>query len=281
VQVAARVVGSGPAVVLVHNAGNDHHNWDPQIAALSADRTVVALDLAGFGASRAPATDPTLALYAEQLLAVLDGLDLEQADVVGHCVGGAAAWRLALDQRDRVRSLALMSPATLHTMQAGPYGALYRLARSSGAGDRLATALARTIVALGPTRRAAIRVQLGAGDAPPDFVRHCEALYARPDNLAALRALLLHFDSFASLDTAGHPGCPTLLLWGTANRILPFGASPPVRERLQPDHDVVLHGAGHLVMQERPAAISELLWRWLAHSSAASSSGRAHGKKAW
>ncbi len=265
VTVAAHVTGSGPPVLLAHNAGNDHHNWDPQIAALARRHTVVAVDLAGYGASEAPEAVPTLSLFAEQLRATLDALELPTVALVGHCVGGAACWELARRHPDRVRSLALFSPATRAAMRAGPYGVLHRLATTSSWGDRLATRLARGTLAVPSLRRLSVRLQLA--DPPPDraFLDHCDQLYRRPSNLVALRRLLLAFDSFGSLDeAAARPRVPTLLAWGTHNRILPFRSSASVRAVLQPERFEALHGAGHLVMRGRPDQTTSLLSEWLA-----------------
>ncbi len=262
---ACAITGDGPPVLLLHNAGNDHHNWDLVVPALAGRHRVIALDMVGFGASSRPRGDYGLDRFAGQIGAVCDALDLDRVDLVGHCVGGAACWRWALDHPERVGHLALFSPATLATMRGGPYGALYAAATSSRLGDRVATSLARASTTFGPTRRLSVRAQFGRGRRPdPAFADHCDALYAMPDNLRVLREVLLRFASFGALDEAGRPeGVPVLLAWGTHNRILPFSASDPVRRRLEPDVDLVLEGCGHLCMREAPERVGQALGSFL------------------
>ena len=43
--------GSGPVLVLLHTLGSDHTMWDPVVPLLAAERTVVAVDMPGFGGS--------------------------------------------------------------------------------------------------------------------------------------------------------------------------------------------------------------------------------------
>jgi len=50
-----------------------------------------------------------------------------------------------------------------------------------------------------------------------------------------------------------------MLVWGTANRILPYSQSESVQRSLQPDRFEVLEGAGHVCMQERPEQVNVLL----------------------
>ncbi|MEW6583682.1 MAG: alpha/beta fold hydrolase, partial [Actinomycetota bacterium] len=66
---AVREEGSGPAVVLVHGWAGSKETWGPFAAALAdAGRRTVAVDLPGWGASRAPRRFPhTPVAYAAAL----------------------------------------------------------------------------------------------------------------------------------------------------------------------------------------------------------------------
>lgn len=100
--------GAGPAVVLLHAGVADSRMWEPNRAALGAGRTLVTVDLRGFG--RSPwGTGPFM--HARDVLEVLDALGLRQAAVVGASFGGAVALDLALAAPERVSALVLAAPA--------------------------------------------------------------------------------------------------------------------------------------------------------------------------
>jgi flavin reductase (DIM6/NTAB) family NADH-FMN oxidoreductase RutF/pimeloyl-ACP methyl ester carboxylesterase len=131
--------GAGAPVVLVHGVGMAAEIWQPQIAALSGGHEVIACDLLGHGGSSLPPEDPELADYAAQLLAVMDGLGLARAHVVGHSMGALVALELALLHPGRVLGVVALnavycrSPAQRRAVQA-------RAAGLAAAGDPGATA---------------------------------------------------------------------------------------------------------------------------------------------
>jgi pimeloyl-ACP methyl ester carboxylesterase len=78
------------------------------IAALGADRRVVAPDMMGNGESDPPPVRPTsIAFYADCLCAVMDRLGLETVDLYGHHTGAQVVCELAIARADRVRRVVL------------------------------------------------------------------------------------------------------------------------------------------------------------------------------
>lgn len=104
---AARVTGSGSAVVLLHAGVADQHMWDAVIPALAEDHTVVTYDLRGFGASSVPAAGFR---HTEDLDTLLDALSLKQASLVGASFGGRVAMEFAATRPRRVTALAVLAP---------------------------------------------------------------------------------------------------------------------------------------------------------------------------
>ncbi|UYM04242.1 alpha/beta fold hydrolase [Solicola gregarius] len=120
VTIAARVAGTGPAVLLLHGYPETQRMWDRVLFELARDHTVVTADLRGYGQSGRPHDDPEHRTYSKRAMAqdqigVLDALGIDTADVVGHDRGGRVAHRLALDHPQRVRSIAVLDIVpTLH-----------------------------------------------------------------------------------------------------------------------------------------------------------------------
>ncbi len=117
--------GSGPAVLLLHGFPDSSALWRHQVPALvAAGHRVIAPDLRGFGQSDRPADVAAYAMttLVADVVGLLDVLEVEQADVVGHDWGAALAWTLAMAVPARVRRLAVLSvghPAAFFTDPVG------------------------------------------------------------------------------------------------------------------------------------------------------------------
>ena len=102
------VRGDGPPVLLIQGVGVHGAGWAPQADALSERFRCIAFDNRGMGMSQPVGDAITLAGMAEDARAVMDAEGWPSAHLVGHSLGGLVALRLALDARERVRSLALL-----------------------------------------------------------------------------------------------------------------------------------------------------------------------------
>lgn len=89
IQIAYDDDGNGPAVLLVHGFPLSRRMWHPQINALvAAGYRVIIPDLRGFGDSDAPDGPYGMDLFADDLIALLDHLEIDTATVAGMSMGG-------------------------------------------------------------------------------------------------------------------------------------------------------------------------------------------------
>jgi pimeloyl-ACP methyl ester carboxylesterase len=95
--------GEGSAVVLLHGWPQHWWIWRKVIPALAGDRRVICPDLRGFGWSDAPPGDYEVQGFADDTLALLDELDLDQVDLIGHDWGGYTGFLLCLGAPERIR----------------------------------------------------------------------------------------------------------------------------------------------------------------------------------
>src|SRR3954470_17275314 len=80
--------GSGPAVVLLHGWPLDSRSREPQVhPLLTAGYRVITYDRRGFGRSSRPTDGYDFDTLADDLDAVLSGLDVQDAVVVGFSIG--------------------------------------------------------------------------------------------------------------------------------------------------------------------------------------------------
>ncbi len=105
--------GKGRPIVLIHGFGGDLDNWLFNIDALAGAGPVYALDLPGHGGSTKVIPNPGLDALSDAVEQFLDALELREAHLVGHSMGGAVAANLALRGGKWASSLTLVSPAGL------------------------------------------------------------------------------------------------------------------------------------------------------------------------
>jgi 2-succinyl-6-hydroxy-2,4-cyclohexadiene-1-carboxylate synthase len=105
------VEGSGPPLLLLHGFTGSVRAWDEVRPALAAAARCIWVDALGHGQSAIPAEPERYGLdwSTRDLTALLDSLELEQADVLGYSMGGRAALHFAVHAPQRVRRLILES----------------------------------------------------------------------------------------------------------------------------------------------------------------------------
>ncbi len=98
-------------LLMLHGFGASLQTWDAWAGALQGQARVLRIDLPGAGLT---GPDPTGDYSDERgiavLTALLDGLGVARATLVGHSMGGRLAWRFAAEYPQRVDKLVLVAP---------------------------------------------------------------------------------------------------------------------------------------------------------------------------
>jgi pimeloyl-ACP methyl ester carboxylesterase len=103
VHIGYRIYGKGdPAIVLIHGWATDSNYWNAQLGPLKEKYTVVAVDLAGHGASTKSRTNWSIENYGEDVAVVARLVSNPQIILVGHSMGGTVALEAAPRIGDRV-----------------------------------------------------------------------------------------------------------------------------------------------------------------------------------
>ena len=110
VELHTESVGRGNAILFVHEYAGDHRSWEPQVRRFSRSHRCITYSARGYPPSGVPAD---AGAYSQQhavddAVAVLDGLGVEAADIVGISMGGFAGLHLAMQHPARVRSLVVL-----------------------------------------------------------------------------------------------------------------------------------------------------------------------------
>ncbi len=235
-------------VVFVHGAGGDHTVWVlPSRYFARHGRNVLAVDLPGHGRSGGEALGSVEAMV-DWVAEVLDAASVERAAIVGHSLGSLVALETASAHPERVRAIALVGTAV-------PMPVGKPLLDSAAADDHSAIDM---LTLWGHSRAAHLgghatpgMWMLGAG------MRLLER--ARPGVIHRDLAACNHYA--AGLDHAVKVRCPALLILGGRDAMTPARNAVDVSKAIPEAETVVLEGAGHALMAERPDPVLDQLIR--------------------
>jgi pimeloyl-ACP methyl ester carboxylesterase len=255
VDIAYERVGRGPLLVLVHGAGDDSRVWRPQLVALADEFTVVAWDEPGSGRSSDVPAAFGLADYAYCLAALIDGLALGPAHVVGLSWGGTVVQELYRHRPELVATLILVDT------YAGWKGSLPE------AEVKMRVAGVRQMLAA-PTGESDFTLRgLFAGDPPVEFLALLQemAADARRESVETALRVMAEADQ---RDLLSRIAVPTLLIWGELDVRSPLSVARQFEHAIRGAQLVVLAGAGHISNLERPQQFNATVREFCrAHSS--------------
>jgi pimeloyl-ACP methyl ester carboxylesterase len=255
--------GSGPPVLFIHGLVAYSFSWRFTIPALAPHFTCYAVDLLGMGDSERPCgIDVSPRALAEGLVAFMHSQCDEPWTVIGNSHGGGVAmWvaRLAADAGIPLRRLVLVAPIN-------PW---------SSHGRRLAPAAAHPLIsalvracgfAYVPVRRITFGRMYGDASRVTEetlsgYARPLRIKGTVPHCLALLKDWNRNVDELESV--MRHIDVPTLVVWGTRDRLVYYDSASQVVSTLRNARLVTIPGAGHLPYEERPEEFNSALVRFL------------------
>ncbi len=257
--------GEGPPLVLVHGVTLSVATWTPQLRALAGRHRVIAVDQRGHGQSIAGEDGYSMDRLADDLAEVLVALDVTDAVLVGHSMGGMVAQLMSVRHPDvlhrRVAGLALVATAAGPLVPGLGGAALAELlAGAVGRGLHRAERRGKGIFFSDDQSAWVTRASFGSRPSPADVELARSMISAMPPAaLAGLIGPLLAFDVRHRIRRIDRP---TLIVVGTRDVLTPPRMSRALHELIAGSELVVIPGCGHMVMLERPDLLDELLHRF-------------------
>jgi pimeloyl-ACP methyl ester carboxylesterase len=261
-QVHVVQAGRGEPVVLLHGFGASTYCWRHVLPALARSHRVVAPDFYGFGATERPRD---LASYTRDgqaglVLGVLDALGIGRAHLVGHSYGGAISLWLAARHPERLASLTLVDTAA----PTFPNDRRSRLAATQPLAWLFLHGVALTPWSVRRALEASIRDR---SRVTPELVQAYLAPLRVEGVDAAYRGLTMplraaHAAEGPEVDFA-HLDLPTLVVWGTEDRLVAVEDGRRETARLPHGSFVELSGIGHMPMEECPEELVRILASFL------------------
>jgi pimeloyl-ACP methyl ester carboxylesterase len=259
IQIAYSLTGSGQPILLISGVGYDAWFWHKIVPALSEHYQVITFDNRGSGESAKPHGPYTVSMLAADTAGLLDSINLKNAIVLGHSLGGFIAQELAITRRDLVSHLILAS-----TNHGGPDvipitpEALQILTDRNGNPTELVK------------RGIAIATAPGFAERQPEVMQELLTYrFTNPVPPAQYTAQVMAgagMAAFTSEDIATRMAAitmPTLILFGEHDRVVPPGNATLLAEKLPNAQIAILPEAGHIFPIEQPEATVNTIFKFL------------------
>jgi pimeloyl-ACP methyl ester carboxylesterase len=257
---AYRMEGSGPALLLLHGIAGSSRTWRDVIPRLTDRFTVVAPDLMGHGQSEKPVGDYSLGAFATGIRDLLEVLDIDRASVVGQSFGGGVAMQLAYQHPERCERLVLVDSGGLGR----EVNWMLRFMTLPGSeyvmpvifpgfvrdwGDSLLRTINDRGIRLGRIAEMwSAYASLAEAENRQAFARTIKAVIdPGGQTISAMDRLYL-----AS-------SMPTLIVWGDRDDIIPVGHAYSAHEAVPGSRLVIIEGVGHFPQIEAPEQFVDAL----------------------
>jgi pimeloyl-ACP methyl ester carboxylesterase len=195
---------------------------------------VLLFEAPGFGNSAENNKTQTIQDLADTMAAAISGAGLDRFNLIGNSFGGRLALWLAIGHPQRVTSLVLAAPAALRP--------------ESGAQPPVSPQDRLGLLYAHPER------QPPMPPLPDEIAAKQEALVSRLRGPAQDPALLQAMESLE---------VPTLVLFGTLDRVIPSEMGRIYRATLPRCNFVLMYDAGHALDADRPEAFAEVVRDYL------------------
>lgn len=241
--------GDGPPIVWSHGFLMDQTMFDPQVGALDGYRHI-RWDERGFGQTESTGAF-TYWDSADDAVALLDHLGIDEAVFAGMSQGGFLSLRAALAHPDRVRALILIDTQA-GTEDPEVMESYEGMVEAVAHGDDETRSGVYDVVA-----------SLIIGDEAMSGVWKAKWMATDPERIVEPGATLLGRDDIT--DRLGEIGCPALIVHGTADAAIGMDRAEQLRAGLSDCRDLVpVEGGSHASNMTHPDVVNEAIAQFLA-----------------
>ncbi len=259
IQTYYEIRGEGSPLLLLHGGFVDHRMWQPQILAFAQDFQVIVYDMRGHGKTGGSQKRRySTQLFARDLDALLQQLEIEQAIVCGLSLGGIIAQAFAALYPERISALILCDTAVSTTLTWSDKIQIYLLGWSLSPSVRLMGARRFVDYAFWFARLTRGEAWFGQNAEVREYVRDCMRSFDTRE-MAKLYNLIV---GFHGVDLAKIK-VPALVINGEYESANVLQHTAYIQRRIPHAKTAVIPGAGHTSNMENPQVFNEVVLHFL------------------
>ncbi|MBN1343761.1 MAG: alpha/beta hydrolase [Phycisphaerae bacterium] len=249
--------GEGPALVIAPNLGATTRAYRGLLPNLTETHRVLLYDLHGMGKSDDAPAEITLTSLTDQIACVLDHYHIERASLMGLSMGTIIAQQFAVDHRERLERLVLVTP----------------LAGRNPHNDRINEMFHDLLAACGPEKFMGYMINLALS---PEFVnghatfvrQMARRLAIGPRETETMLRLLRGLRDFSGPEKMARMDAATLIIAGGRDILTPREQAELLHQLLPNGELVVMEDVAHSPFIENTKETFALVRRFLTGNAA-------------
>jgi 2-hydroxy-6-oxonona-2,4-dienedioate hydrolase len=257
-------------VLFIHGLGSSADRWLDIPEALSLYFHTIAIDLPGFGASdKPPDMDYTIGAFSHIVtefmgkIGIISKIDAggdnnnNRTTLIGHSLGGYIASKIAAEEDNRhfLDKLVLIDSSG-NLQKPTPLLEQYLDAAMTLSNEKVRKVFEQMVA--NPLIISDALVQ--------GFIDRMSKPNAKIAFEATIRNSANTQIGIKTLNKIGEKGIPTLILWGTEDKVIPTQHSQIFKEAIKGSNVTIIPRTGHAPFSEKPALVCEYLHRFLLNS---------------
>ena len=240
--------GTGLPIVFLHAFPLNRTMWVTQARLLSSQFRIITIDLRGHGESDAPLWRYTLEQSADDVRALLDHLEIQQALFVGLSMGGYILFAFYRKYAARVKGLILADTRAQPDTEEGKNGRFqlaqiaYKKGPSAIADNMIPKLLSPATIQTNPDLVQQARGMI-EGNQISGIAGDLMAMAERPDSVPLLNQIT----------------CPTQIIVGELDQATPLSDAKLMAEQIPHARLAIIPNAAHLANLEQPEAFNRIV----------------------
>lgn len=246
------IYGEGEPLLLIAGLGSDLSGWYQLTPGLSAGYRVIAFDNRGIGRTDKPYKPYSMEMMCDDINGLMGSLGIEKAHIFGVSMGGMIGQNFGLLYPERIASLMLgcTRPGGSHSIPEQD--------------DTRAQLNPELIESLTPEERAKNMLPVIFPqefiDNNPDFIRdHIRRILDNPIDPVGYARQIAAADAHDVYDRLPQITVPTLVLHGSADRLIPAENGRIIASRIPGAELVIMEGLGHGFTSQKPDEVVEIV----------------------
>ena len=243
--------GSGFPILMIHGFGGSNWDFKTLDSLLNDKYRVIRVDLPGFGLSDFPEDgykEDFIKTYDAYFTFLIDTLHLDSMYVMGNSLGGMMAWNLALQHPANVKKMILFNSAGYNMKEA------LKTTNAETFRKKYVQYLIKKGLPEFMTRKGISRVFYDKNILTDTRIKRVNEMWNREGNLKHIITMVTS-DQFPSEEPIKNITCPTLIVWGRQDVLLPVKYADSFARDIKNSQKIVYDSCGHVPMMEKPEEV--------------------------